>query len=92
MKTKTIEAFARKHLLPGLPGFEASRTILYRQPLQPVLRGFAFEDSEFGTNVVYLWVFVLPLNVPAKHLTFTFGHRLENRKGLFERLQQVDAQ
>ncbi len=76
---------ARKRLLPSLPGFGVSRTILFRQPLNPVLRGFAFEDSGFDGTVVYVWVFVLPLYVPSKHLTFTLGHRLENRKGLFER-------
>lgn len=85
MKTRKIEVFARKHLLPGLPGFEVNRTLVYRRPLLPILRGFAFEDSGFDANALYVWVFVLPLYIPAKHLTFTFGRRLENRKGLFDR-------
>ncbi len=85
MRVRKIETMARRRLLPNLPGFEVSRTILYRQPLSPILRGFAFEDSGFDGTVVYVWVFVLPLYVPSKHLTFTFGKRLENRKGLFDR-------
>lgn len=85
MRARKIETLARKRLLPSLAGFDVSRTVLYRQPVSPVLRGFAFEDSGFDGNVVYVWVFVLPLYVPSKHLTFTLGHRLENRKGLFQK-------
>ena len=61
-----------------------SRGVVCKRPLIPILRGFAFDDSEFDTEIVYVWVFVLPLYVPTKHLTFTFGHRLENRTGLLK--------
>ena len=82
MKDRRMEAIARKYLLPKLPGFEIRRKILFKKPLVPILRGFAFDDSDFDPDAVFVIVFVLPLYLPSKHLTLTFGNRLENRKGL----------
>lgn len=87
MKTKQIESFARNYLLPHLPGFSVTRWLLHEEPVISVLRAFAFEDSEFDKDAVYVWVFVLPMYVPRSDISFTFGRRLQNRKGLLKRTE-----
>lgn len=87
MKSQRLEALVRGRLLQDLPGFAAKRKLVFRTPVGPVLGGFCFDDSSFNADLAYVWVFVLPLYVPTKHLTLTFGHRLENKQGLFRTSQ-----
>jgi hypothetical protein len=65
-----------KRLLPHLPNFSIKGPLVFLQPLGDTLRGFHFESSAFSKRNFYVNVFFMPLYVPAKHLHFTFGHRV----------------
>src|SRR4051812_39885487 len=54
MTKRRIESFAKSHLLPELAGFAVAQGLVYKPPLLPVLRGFAFDDSDFNSEIVYL--------------------------------------
>lgn len=75
MKNTKILALGKK-LLPHLPGYSLKVPMLYATPLNHVLRGFCFEGSGIDSSVFYLWVFYLPLYIPANHVSFNFGKRL----------------
>ena len=45
-------------------------------PLGHTLRGFHFDPSGFSAKKFYVNMFFMPLYVPARHLHFTFGHRV----------------
>jgi hypothetical protein len=76
MKGKEAEALCRKYLLPHLPGFAARKDLLYCVPIQDLLQAFCFEPSATDRQGFYFWVFVQPLYVPHKHISFSFGTRL----------------
>jgi len=50
--------------------------MLISKPIDHLLRGFSFEASGFDASGFFLEAFVLPLYVPQKHLSFTFGSRI----------------
>jgi hypothetical protein len=87
MKTKQIQQFLTKCLLPEFKGYAIARKILFATPLTTILRGFYFEDSEFNPESVYVWVFVMPLYVPKGYVYLTFGKRIFRKVG-FLRTQQ----
>ena len=62
--------------MPSLPGFHAKGRLLYRRPLEDLLKACYFEDSGFEKNSFTVAAFVLPLYVPADHVHMTFGKRL----------------
>src|SRR5438552_1936158 len=76
MKDARFQRLIRQYLLPHLPGFRAKKSLVFAEPLEYLLRGFALESSGFGPSVFYLWVFVQPLYVPSTHIYFHFGRRL----------------
>jgi hypothetical protein len=76
MRRKEADRLCRKHLLAQLPGFAASRGLLYRAPIRDLLNGFCFDPSAFDRQSFYLYVFVQPLYVPCSHIILSFGTRL----------------
>jgi hypothetical protein len=66
----------KTELAPRLPGFVAQGRLLYRRPVDEILRAFQVEVSGFTNSAVYVWCFVLPLYVPRDHLSFDCGMRL----------------
>lgn len=75
MKTKEFTALVRK-LLPNLPGFTVKGQIAFKYPLRDILQGLYFEGSSFDTHSFYIWVFLLPLCIPTKHVSFNIGFRV----------------
>lgn len=80
MKNKDFAALA-KRLLPILPEFAVKGPMAAKLPLESVLRGIYFEGSSFDTNSFYVWVFLLPLFVPASNVSFNLGMRLRTPGG-----------
>lgn len=87
MKKTQIRALGKK-LLSHLPGYTLKAPLLYTTPLDHVLRGFCFECSSFDPSAFYLWVFYLPLYVPASYVSFNFGRRLGEGDGTLWNLNQ----
>lgn len=74
----TTKEFVRleKGLLPAFPRFALKGPLMISIPMGSTLRGFHFEPSSFNKNTFYVDMFFMPLYVPAKHVHFTFGHRV----------------
>jgi pentatricopeptide repeat protein len=71
-----------KNLLPDLPSdFAIKKRLLLIVPVKHILRGINFEGSDFDSNSFYATFFVMPLCVPSKYLTFTFGERIRHLRG-----------
>lgn len=64
--------------------------MLYATPVDHVLRAFWFDRSGFDKDTFYVYVFVLPLYVPATHVHFNFGDRL--RRGIGEAWSVADPE
>src|SRR3954449_5399973 len=78
MKGRKIEPLARRHVLPVLPGFAARGGLVYRPPVDYVLRGLWFDTSSFTSSRIYVTAFVQPLFHSHQDLTFSYGFRLGN--------------
>jgi hypothetical protein len=79
VKTKDFVALGNR-LLPHFPGFAIKEKLFFISPVRHTLRGFFFEPSAFSQEHFYVNVFFLPLCVPAKHVHFTFGYRIGDKK------------
>lgn len=90
MKTKEIQKFVKTSLLPYFPGFGLAGRVLFEEPVNDVLRGFFFEDSEFSQNTVYVWAFVQPLYTPKGYFSLSFGKRLHRKNSLIGRREDWD--
>lgn len=66
-----------KRLLPNFPGFTVSGRLTFISPVGHTLRGFNFEPSGFDKKGLYLTMFFLPLCVPRKYLSLSFGESLK---------------
>jgi hypothetical protein len=77
MKTKEFVAL-EKRLLPSITGFSIKGSILFVAPIEHTLRGFSFEGSDFDKTSFYVWRFFLPMCVPNKYLSFSFGDRIRD--------------
>ncbi|WP_143450132.1 hypothetical protein [Janthinobacterium sp. BJB304] len=80
MKSKDFSALS-KQMLPSMPGFVAKGPMAVRLPMELAVRGIYFEGSSFDTKSFYVWVFFLPLFVPATHVSFNLGRRLRVPNG-----------
>lgn len=80
MRTKDFVSLA-KRLLPELPGFVANGPMIFIRPVGHILRGFYFEGSSFDSKSFYVWMFILPLCVPAEHISFSLGKRIRGAGG-----------
>jgi hypothetical protein len=78
MTTKEFVAI-EKALLHGLPGFTIKGSLLFVSPIKHLLRGVSFDGSSFSKTKFHVTYFVMPLCVPSKHLTLSFGNRLRLR-------------
>ena len=67
-------------LMGMLVNGRVSQRIVYAMPLGELVRGFYVEDSRYSSSEFYLWVFCVPLYVPAASLSLTFGRRLKSSK------------
>jgi hypothetical protein len=77
VKGAAIERLARRHLLPKLgDSFVATRSLVYRRPVERLLYALAFGTSSFTSGRIYVQAFVQPLFVPAEGPRVTFGFRL----------------
>lgn len=84
MKSSQVQRIAKHYLLDAFPGFRAGGKLFYAHPVGDVLQAFCFDDSDYDRDSTRIVVFVLPLYVPRSTLAFTFGHRLQNRRGIFK--------
>jgi hypothetical protein len=75
MKYKEFERLFQT-LLPDLPGFRVKKYLIYRIPSPHILHGFCGEGSAYSKSDFTVWVFVLPLYVPAEVIYFNFGERI----------------
>lgn len=67
--------------MPCLPNWSIKGPFIYASPTQHILRGLCFEGSGFDSVTFYMTVFFLPLCVPTKIVSLTFGKRLRRAKG-----------
>ena len=63
-------------LLASFPSFRIKDRVMFVVPVDHNLRGFHFDPSGFSAKRFYVNMFFMPLYVPARHLHFTFGHRV----------------
>jgi len=75
VKTREFVTLEQR-LLPSLPGYAVKGRMMIVVPVVHTLRGFYFEPSGFSSKKFYVNMFFMPLCVPAKHVHFTFGHRV----------------
>ncbi len=76
MRARELENFAKKYLLPRLPGFSSTGLIIYASPVDYFLRGFAFDRSTYQARAFTIWTFVQPLCIPTSYFWFSLGNRL----------------
>jgi hypothetical protein len=77
MTTKELISLERR-LLPSFPGFAIRGRLVLIPPARHTLRGINFEPSGFNKERFYATAFYLPLCIPRKYLSFTFGKRLKS--------------
>jgi tetratricopeptide (TPR) repeat protein len=75
-RDKTGVLHLQQSLLPELSGFIARGDIMYMTPAVELLRGINFSGSGFSKQNFYVSTFIMPLCVPTKHLTLSFGGSL----------------
>ncbi len=80
MRNQDFISLARKLALE-LPAFSVDGPIMLLKPVERVLRGVYFESSSFDARSFYVWVFFLPLFVPATKINFSFGERIKSAEG-----------
>jgi hypothetical protein len=74
MKKKEVAALI-KRLSPHLPEVRIKVPMVVFPPYREILRALCFDRSE-DAEYFYLWVFFMPLCVPAEHLAFNLGQRV----------------
>jgi hypothetical protein len=67
---REFERFARRYLLPSLPGFVVRGNLMYRVPVEELLRSFVFERAAYGFTVKAA---VQPLYAP-RHFISLLSH------------------
>ncbi len=75
MKSREL-ALLLRHPLLQLEGFVVKGRLLFKPPVDRLLRGIYFDSSGFDRRAFYPTWFVMPLCVPTSHLYFNFGDRL----------------
>lgn len=80
MKRREL-ALLLRHPLLQLEGFVLKGRLLFKPPLDRLLRGIFF-DSSSDPRAFYPTLFVMPLCVPTNHIYFTFGNRLRTAAGV----------
>jgi hypothetical protein len=76
MKARELKPLFRNYLAHKLEGFTLRGRMLYKEPIEYLLRGFSFEPSGFDSGGFYLQVFVQPLYIPFEAVGFFEGQRL----------------
>jgi hypothetical protein len=76
VKGREFQKFASSFLIPQLPGFVTEGHLIFRVPVENVIRGFIFDSSAFSAEAFHPTAFVQPLYVPHDHITMTLGSRL----------------
>jgi hypothetical protein len=76
MTTKEFVLLERR-LQPNFPEFVIKGRLFFIPSVEHTLRAFSFEPSGFNKTVFYINAFYLPLCIPCKYLSFTFGKRLK---------------
>jgi hypothetical protein len=79
LKKRQLEAMLMK-LLPTLPGFAVKGDLLLIKPLGHTLQAVCLEGSSDAQSF-YVWVFILPLFVPRKYISFELGRRIRSKVG-----------
>ncbi|MGA1981172.1 MAG: hypothetical protein ABSG84_01755 [Acidobacteriaceae bacterium] len=63
-------------LMSEFPIFARHKKLLYLPLENGLLRGILFDSSDFSKTKFYVYAFLMPLFVPSKNLTLSFGDRL----------------
>ena len=80
MKARELKSIYREHLQAWLPGYLYRGHLLYRSPIQLLLKGFYFESSDFDQSFT-VECFLQPLYVPKEHFVLSIGRRLGGKTG-----------
>jgi len=88
MTSKDFERVAKRYWARELTSFRVRGPLLYREPLEDMLRGIHFEGSTFDPRKFVIWGFVQPLYVPEKRVILTFGRRLGGGSGFWWELTE----
>jgi hypothetical protein len=75
MKVPRLTRLLNRYIKPEFAGYRQSGRILYKEPLEYVLRGYSF-GSGFHTDTLYVHVFMQPLYIPREYHHYTFGDRI----------------
>jgi len=65
-----------EQLIPHLPRVRVKLPMIAFPPFEELLKGLYFERSGSDVERFYIWVFFMPLCVPAQHVTFNLGRRI----------------
>lgn len=65
-----------KLLSPHLPEARVKLPMIVFPTFQDVLKSLCFESSGSDSDRFYIWVFFMPVCVPANHATFNLGRRI----------------
>jgi hypothetical protein len=87
MKKKEVAALVER-LSPHLPEVRIKIPMVVFPPYREILRALYFDRSE-DAEYFYLWVFFMPLCVPAEHVAFNLGRRV---RGDIERWHSKDPE
>ena len=91
MKTSSLERLIRTHLQPALKGYQTHRTLLYKTPPSPLVRGFSFAGSRQRKGAFTVWAFVQPCYITSDTLWFNMGKRLGTISGGAEKWWEIQA-
>ena len=80
MKSREL-ALLLRHPLLQLDGFVLKGALLFKPPVDRLLRGIYFDSSGFDRRAFYPTLFVMPTCVPTSNLNFNFGDRIRMAAG-----------
>jgi len=76
MKTAEFQSLIRKYLLPELPGYANTGSLLWKEPIEHLLRGYYFDSSEWDQSRFRITAFIQPLYVSYDSIVYLFSQEL----------------
>jgi hypothetical protein len=80
MKARELKKLYRNTLQAWLPNYICHGRLLYRVPLDLLLKGFYFESSAFDHSFT-VECFIQPMYIPKEHFVLSIGRRLGGKTG-----------
>ncbi|MHB0935895.1 MAG: hypothetical protein ACYDCO_20325 [Armatimonadota bacterium] len=76
MKQTEFQSLIRKYLLPELPEHANTGSLIWKEPIEHLLRGYHFDSSAWDQSTFRITVFVQPLYVPYDSIVYLFSQEL----------------